>query len=277
MTEAITAGAERIAQAFAGARDEGRAALMPYMMGGFPDAETSVAVAESYAEAGADLIELGVPFSDPLADGQVIHAAATRALAAGATLEGVLEICERVAERVPVAPMVYANMVLARGPAEFARLLADAGAAGAIVPDLPLEEAGEVADQLRDVGIALVPLVAPTTPEERRRRICERAEGFVYVVSDTRVTGERDELPEGLAELVAAVRREASVPAAVGFGIGTPGQAAAVGRIADGVIIGTRLVRVVAEAAERGAAAEEVSEFLGAVRGAMSDSGRTVE
>jgi tryptophan synthase alpha chain len=277
MPEAATAGMERIAQAFAGARDEGRAALMPYMMGGFPDAETSVAVAESYVEAGADLVELGVPFSDPLADGPVIHAAATQALAAGATLESVLAICEQVAERVPVAPMVYANMVLARGPGEFARLLAGAGAAGAIVPDLPLEEAGEIGEELSRAGIPLVPLVAPTTPDERRRRICARAEGFVYVVSDTRVTGERDELPEGLADLVAAVRSEASVPAAVGFGIGTPEQAAAVGRIADGVIVGTRLVRAVAEAGGRRAAAEAVRGFLGAAREAMSDSGRLVE
>lgn len=250
---------------------------MPYLMGGFPDPETSLAVAESYVAAGADLIELGVPFSDPLADGPVIHAAATRALAAGATLEGVLAICEQVAERVPVAAMVYANMVLTRGAGEFARMLADAGAVGVIVPDLPLEEAGEVADQLHGVGIALVPLVAPTTPGERRRRICERAQGFVYVVSDTRVTGERDELPQGLAGLVDAVRGEARVPAAVGFGIGTAEQAAAVGRIADGVIIGTRLVRAVAESGGREQAVEAVGEFLRAARGAIADSGRPVE
>ena len=276
MAEATFTGRERIAAAFAAARDEGRAALMPYLMGGFPDAETSLAVAESYAEAGADLIELGVPFSDPLADGPVIQAAATRALAGGATLEGVLSICERVAGRVPVLPMVYANMVLVRGPSEFARLLADAGAAGAIVPDLPLEEAGEIGEELSGAGIALVLLVAPTTPDERRRRICEQTEGFVYVVSDTRLTGERDELPPGLAELVAAVRAEASAPAAVGFGIGTPEQAARVGRIADGVIVGTRLVRAVDEADGPGPAAEAVSGFIRAAREAMSDRGRSV-
>jgi tryptophan synthase alpha chain len=276
MAEATFTGRERIAAAFAAARDEGRAALMPYLMGGFPDAETSLAVAESYAEAGADLIELGVPFSDPLADGPVIHAAATRALAGGATLEGVLSICERVAGRVPVLPMVYANMVLVRGPSEFARLLADVGAAGAIVPDLPLEEAGEIGEELSGAGIALVLLVAPTTPDERRRRICKQTEGFVYVVSDTRVTGERDELPPGLAELVAAVRVEASAPAAVGFGIGTPEQAARVGRIADGVIVGTRLVRAVDEADGAGPAAEAVSGFIRAAREAMSDRGRSV-
>jgi tryptophan synthase alpha chain len=270
MVEASLTGRQQIAQAFTAAREEGRAALMPYLMGGFPDAETSLAVAGAYADAGADLIELGVPFSDPLADGPVIHAAATRALAAGATLEGVLSICESLAGRVPVMPMVYANMALARGPSEFARLLADAGAAGVIVPDLPREEAGEIQEELSGGGVALVPLVAPTTPAERRRRICERAEGFVYVVSDTRVTGERDGLPDGLAELVSAVRAEASVPAAVGFGIGTPEQAAAVGRIADGVIVGSRLVRAVSEAGNADDAARAVTDFLNEALAAMA-------
>src|SRR5215218_75223 len=262
MAEAAATGIERIAGAFDAARQEGRAALMPYAMGGFPDPDASRAIAEAYVDAGADLVELGVPFSDPLADGPVIHAAATRALAGGATLEGVLGICERVASRVPVVPMVYANMVLARGVSEFARLLARAGAAGAIVPDLPLEEAGELGEALAAGGIALVLLVVPTTPDARRKRIYASARGFVYVVSETRVTGERDELPEGLEELVAAVRAGASVPAAVGFGIGTPEQAAAVGRIADGVIIGSRLVRAAAQAGSGPAAAEEVSGFL---------------
>jgi tryptophan synthase alpha chain len=270
MVEASLTGRQKIAEAFTAAREEGRAALMPYLMGGFPDVETSLAVAGAYADAGADLIELGVPFSDPLADGPVIHAAATRALAAGATLESVLSICESLADRLPVMPMVYANMALARGPSEFARLLADAGAAGVIVPDLPLEEAGEIREELRGGGVALVPLVAPTTPAERRRRICERAEGFVYVVSDTRVTGERDGLPDGLAELVSAVRTEASVPAAVGFGIGTPEQVAAVGRIADGVIVGTRLVRAVSEAGNADDAAWAVTDFLNEALAALA-------
>jgi tryptophan synthase alpha chain len=270
MAEAHTTGAERIAAAFGAAREQGRAALMPYMMGGFPDLETSLAVADAYVEAGADLVELGVPFSDPLADGPVIHSAATRALAGGATLEGVLEICKRLAAGVPVVPMVYANMVLARGPEEFARLLADAGAAGAIVPDLPLGEGEEIGKALRAAGLAPVPLVAPTTPPERRRRICERAEGFVYVVSDTRVTGERDELPSGLPDLVAAVRQDAVAPVAVGFGIGTPEQAAAVGRVADGVIVGSRLVRAVAEADGPVAAATAVADFIRGARQAMA-------
>jgi tryptophan synthase alpha chain len=270
MAEVVATGVARIAQAFEAARSEGRAAVMPYMMGGFPDLETSRIVADAYAEAGADLVELGVPFSDPLADGPVIHAAGTTALAAGATLDAVLEIGERLAGRVPFVPMVYANMALARGSDEFAAMLAAAGASGAIIPDLPLGEADELGDALRDAGIAPVPLVAPTTPAERRRHICEGATGFVYVVSDTRVTGERDDLPAGLADLVEAVRAESTVPVAVGFGIGTPEQAATVGQIADGVIVGTRLVRAVAEADGPEESATAVSEFIGAAREAMA-------
>ena len=269
MTETTATGVGRIGDAFAAARADGRAALMPYMMGGFPDPETSEGVADAYVHAGGDLVELGVPFSDPLADGPVIHAAATEALASGATLEGALSIGERIAGTVPVVPMVYSNMILARGPAQVARLLADAGMAGAIVPDLPIDEAGEIGEELSAAGIPLVPLVAPTTPVERRRRICERAEGFVYVVSDTRVTGERDQLPRGLPELVGAVREEASVPAAVGFGIGTPEQAAQVGEIADGVIIGSRLVRAAGEGGSAQGAADAVGAFLGETRAAL--------
>ncbi len=266
---ATATGVERIATAFAEAHDQGRAALMPYLMGGFPDLDASAAIAEAYADAGADLIELGIPFSDPLADGPVIHAAGTEALARGATLESVLDACAGVATRVPTLTMAYANMVLAKGVERFAELLGEHGLAGAIVPDLPVEEAAELRGALDAVGLALVPMVAPTTPAERRRLICARAGGFVYVVSDVGVTGERDELPAGLADLVAAVRDEGAVPAAVGFGIGTPEQAAIVGKIADGVIVGTRLVRAVAEAPDADAAARAVGEFVRDARTAM--------
>jgi len=270
MAEATVTGAVRIAAAFENARSESRAALMPYMMAGFPDRETSLAVAEAYAESGADLVELGVPFSDPLADGPTIHAAATAALEAGTTLETALEVCEAISDRVPVALMVYANMVLAQGGAvEFARRALAAGAAGAIVPDLPLEEAEAVRTALGDAGLALVPLVAPTTPSERRARICAVAEGFIYVVSTVGTTGERDELPASLADLVAATKAEADVPVAVGFGIGTPAQAAEVGRVADGVIIGSRLVRAAGEAGGTEAAANAVGTFLRETRVAL--------
>jgi tryptophan synthase alpha chain len=259
-----------IADAFSAARSNGRAALMPYLMGGFPDADTAAAVADAYVDAGADLVELGVPFSDPLADGPVIHDAATRALAAGASLDAVLRTCEQIADRVPVVPMVYANMALARGPEALATALAEAGAAGAIVPDLPPDEGSELAEALKRAELALVPLVAPTSSPERRRQIAAEAEGFVYVVSDTRTTGERDRLPQQLADLVAAVRDDSPVPVAVGFGIGTPEQAAAVGDFADGVIIGSRLVRAAGEAGSPDQAARATGEFIRDCREAMS-------
>ena len=243
---------------------------MPYMMAGYPDLETSRAVAEAYAES-ADLIELGVPFSDPLADGPTIHAAATAALEAGATLEIALDVCEAISERVPVVFMVYANMVLAHGgAAEFARRALVAGAAGAIVPDLPLEEAERVREAFGDAGLALVPLVAPTTPPERRARICAAAQGFVYVVSTVGTTGERDEVPAELSDLVTATQAEAEVPVAVGFGIGTPAQAAQVGQVADGVIVGSRLVRAAGEAGGAEAAAQAVGDFLRETRVALA-------
>lgn len=271
MAEATLTGVERIAAAFATAKSEGRAALMPYMMAGYPDRESSLAIAAAYADSGADLIEFGVPFSDPLADGPTIHAAATAALEAGASFATALEVCRSVADRVPVVFMVYANMVLAHGgAAEFARFAAAAGAAGAIVPDMPLEEAGEVREALAAAGLALVPLVAPTTPPERRGRICASAAGFVYVVSTVGTTGERESVPADLAGLVAATKRDAEVPVAVGFGIGTAEQAAEVGEVADGVIVGSRLVRAAGEAGTPAAAAEAVADFLAETRTALA-------
>ena len=260
-----------IAAAFAKAGREGRAALMPYMMAGFPDRQTSLAVADAYAENGADLIELGVPFSDPLADGPTIHAAATSALEVGATLETALEVCASVADRVPVVLMAYSNMILAEdGAAAFAQRAAEAGASGVIVPDLPVDEAGPARDAFDAAGLALVPLLAPTNSVERRAEICAAGRGFVYFVSSVGTTGERAELPAGLLDLVAAVREDAEVPVAVGFGIGTPQQAATVGAAADGVIIGSRLVRAVGEAGSPQAAAEAVGTFLRETRAALA-------
>jgi len=271
VAEAAAVEADRIGGAFEAARAEGRAALMPYMMAGYPDQRSSLAVAAAYADSGADLIELGVPFSDPLADGPTIHAAATEALAHGANLASALEVCESVAQRVPVVLMVYANMVLAHGgAAEFARRAAAAGAAGAIVPDLPLGEAEDIREAFAAAGLALVPLVAPTTPAERRAAICAVARGFVYVVSTVGTTGERAAIPTGLVDLVAATKADAEVPVAVGFGIGTPEQAAEVGRIADGVIIGSRLVRAAGEAGSADAAADAVASFLSETRVALA-------
>ena len=265
-------GIERIAAAFAAAAADGRAALMPYLMAGFPDLETSAAVIDAYIDTGADLIELGVPYSDPLADGPVIHAAATAALQAGTTFTDALSLCERVSARVPVLPMVYANVVLTLGPDRFAAALENAGAAGAIVPDLPPGEDDAVAAALTERGLAPIGFVSPTTSPERLAQVAAGAVGFTYVVSLTGVTGERAELPPALGELVASFRAGSSAPAAVGFGIGTPEQAAAVGRIAEGVIIGTRLVRLVADASSRDDAVDAVSAFLADTRVALASS-----
>ena len=252
--EAPAAGAQRIAAAFS--RPGRRAALMPYLMGGFPEMESSRAIGRAYADAGADLVELGVPYSDPLADGPVIQAAGTRALRSGATLDGVLGVCEDLTPRLPVVLMVYANMVYARGLEAFTAALRDAGACGLIVPDLPIEEAPLVLDACDAAGLALVPLVAPTSPDERMSRIGARARGFLYTVAVTGITGERAALEDSWAPIVARARAHTAVPVALGFGIATSEQArAAADAGADGVIVGTRLVRAVAEHADDPAAA----------------------
>jgi tryptophan synthase alpha chain len=266
----MPSGIDTIAEAFAGARANGRrAALMPYLMGGFPDLETSRAIGLAYAEAGADLIELGVPFSDPLADGPVIHAAATTALRAGATLPGVLEVARAIAERVPVVLMCYANPIVVRGLERFVDALTVAGVSGLIVPDLPLEEATDVRTACRGRGLALVPLVAPTTPAERLERIGAGASGFVYAVSLTGTTGERAGVDGGMGAVIARAAAYTSVPVAVGFGISTPEQAAAAAAAgADGVIVGSRLVRAAGEADDPAAA---VSDLVRGFAAALSE------
>ena len=242
------AGVERIAGAFA--KHGRQAALMPYVMGGFPDRDRSSHVAQACVDGGADLMELGVPFSDPLADGPVIHAAATRALAGGSTVDEVLAVCAGVADRLPVLLMVYVNAVLARGFERFCRSAADAGACGLILPDLPHDEGGELRGACDAAGLACVPLVAPNTSEERLRAIAGDARGFVYTVSVAGTTGERGELPAELGVTVERVRAATRVPVAVGFGISTADQARQVAGMADGVIVGSRVVR----AAEEGGA-----------------------
>lgn len=242
-------GIERIGRAFA---EHGkRAALMPYIMGGYPTLEESLRIGHACVQAGADIIELGMPYSDPLADGPVIHAAGTEALAAGADVAGVLEVARALAPHVPVVLMCYANMVLAPGVEAFVQRLAQTGACGLIVPDLPLEETGEVLAACDAGGLALVPLVAPTTPPERLAQIGAQARGFLYTVSVVGTTGERAALSERFAEVVTAAKAATTAPVALGFGISTPEQAqqaAAAG--ADGVIVGTRLVRAAGEAAK---------------------------
>ncbi len=246
-------GIERIGQAFAGHGK--RAALMPYVMGGYPSLEESLRIGQACVQAGADVIELGVPYSDPLADGPVIHAAGTKALAAGANMAGVLEVARALSGEIPVVLMCYANMVLAPGVEAFVERLAVTGACGLIVPDLPLEETAGALAACDAAGIALVPLVAPTTPPERLARIGAQARGFLYTVSVVGTTGERAALSERFAEIVAAARAATAVPVALGFGISTPEQARqAADAGADGVIVGTRLVRAAGEGSDSAAA-----------------------
>jgi tryptophan synthase alpha chain len=234
------AGHDRIAAAFASSGK--RAALMPYLMGGFPTPAGSADVARAYVAGGADLVELGIPFSDPLADGPVVHEAGTTALAAGTTTDDVLDLGAELARHLPVVVMTYANLILARGIEAFAADLAERGLSGLIVPDVPFEEAPALLEACDASGVALVPLVAPTTPTERLAAIGARARGFLYTVSVAGTTGERAE--GEYADLVARAKDNTDVPVAVGFGIGTPERAVQVADAgADGVIVGSRLVR----------------------------------
>jgi tryptophan synthase alpha chain len=263
MSHVRTTGIERIAESFAATSK--RAALMPYLMGGYPTLAESVRIGEACVQAGADMLELGMPYSDPLADGPVIHAAGTRALEAGANVAGVLEVARSLSSSVPVVLMCYANMVYAPGAEAFVERLEQSGACGLIVPDLPQEEAGEVLEACDRRGLALVPLVAPTTTSERLAAIGARARGFLYTVSVVGTTGERRALGERFADVVARAKASTEVPVALGFGIGTPQQAAqAADAGADGVIVGTRLVRAAGEGDDPAAAVGQVVGELAA-------------
>ena len=231
---------------FAAARRAGRAVFMPYLVIGHPDIETSLALVEALAATGADLFELGIPFSDPLADGPVIQKATQHALDHGVTVTSCLAAVRELRDRGIQAGfnlMGYFNPILTYGLDRFCADAAAAGVDGVIVPDLPPEENGELAAACRNHGLALIRFLAPTSTAARVQMVTEQAEGFLYLVSLTGVTGARDALPTDLAAFVARVRALTSVPLAVGFGISTPEQAHSVSQIADGVIVGTGIVK----------------------------------
>jgi tryptophan synthase alpha chain len=240
----------RITAAFARCRREKRAAFIPFIMGGDPTLDALPDLMRAMVAGGADLVEIGVPFSDPIADGPINQRAATRALEAGATLSGILQ---RIAEArdgmdVPVVLFTYFNLIHRRGIVTFAEQAASSGVDGVLCVDLPPDEAAdEVAPALTANGIDPIFLLAPTSTDERIKGVVRASRGFVYYVSRTAVTGERATLPPELIGDLRRLRRRIKLPIAVGFGISTREQAAAVGGIADGVVVGSTLVRLVEE------------------------------
>lgn len=247
-----TAGARRIADAFARARAEGRAALIPYIVAGYPDAERSLEVACAAIDNGADLLEVGLPYSDPLADGATLQRASQGALAAGATFDRSLALVGRiVAARpgVPVVAMGYANQLIGGGDGrDRAQGLAKAGVAGVIVADLTPDEGGPFEAVAAEAGIAVIYLVAPTTAPDRRATVAGRSGGFLYCVSLVGVTGARTSLPPTVAKLVREVKAASPIPVAVGFGVSRPAHVRAIAKAgADGVIVASALVDALGE------------------------------
>ncbi len=244
---------DKLAAVFAANRAAGRKALAPFVTAGDPDVSTTVAVLEAIDRAGASLCELGVPYSDPIADGPVIQSSYTRALGAGITLEGIFGIAREASARVqmPILAMASYSLIFRRGIQRFVADATAAGLAGFVVPDLPLEESDELDAACRTAGLALVRLVTPTTPPDRAEQIARRSTGFLYCVSVAGVTGARTELPPGLLDRITWLRTKTDVPILVGFGISGADQARAVAAVADGVIVGSALVRRVAELASQ--------------------------
>lgn len=261
----------RIALAFERARSEGRKSLIAYLCAGDPSLDATERMVPAIAEAGADVIELGIPFSDPIADGPTIQAASQRALDAGTTLTQVLERVARLRRagcQVPLVLMGYLNPMVAMGVEPFCARAAEAGVDGLIVPDLPYDEASELGDAAARHGIDLILLAAPTTLPERLAEIGRRTRGFLYFVSVTGVTGTRAELPSDLPEKLAAVKARTSAPVAVGFGIATPDQARALSAHADAVVVGSAIVKAIeASKGEVEPVAALVRSLAGALRG----------
>lgn len=243
--------------------------FMPYFPLGYPDLETSVNVIESLAKNGADLIEVGLSFSDPLADGPVIQQATQVALEKGITVKKSLEAVKELRNRgvtIPLILMGYYNPMLAYGLEKFIRDAKEAGADGFIIPDLPMEEAEEFTAVAGD--LPLIQMLAPTSPDERMEAIARNAKGFIYLVSVTGVTGERREISNDLGALIARVRAHTSAPVCVGFGIGTPEQAKQVGQLADGVIVGSACVKMIGGSPKP---VETAKQFAAEFRSALSE------
>jgi len=242
-------------------RAAGRKLLVPYITGGVDGWEDAIRAA---ALAGADAVEVGIPFSDPVIDGPVIQAASLKALQAGATPAGIVDALSRLDAGIPVAVMTYYNIVFRAGHERFARSLAEAGVAGAIIPDLPLEEAGPWCEAADAAGVETVLLAAPTAPDERLPRICARSRGFVYAVGVLGVTGERDRLADSAVEMARRLKAVTDLPVMVGVGVSNAEQAALAVRVADGVIQGASVMRRLLDGGP-----EAVGAYVAEVRAAI--------
>lgn len=249
----------------------GHTALLPYLTAGLPDPQSSPELFAAMADAGADGFEIGIPYSDPLMDGPVIQAASAAALAAGTDLGAALAVIGEVVERTgkPALAMTYANVVFRTGPDEFCRRLAATGARGLIVPDMPLEEAAPVEEAAAAHGVGVVLFVAPTSSDERIAAVAAHDPAFIYGVAEMGVTGEREQSSGRARQLAARVRALTDIPLVLGVGISTPEQAALAGELADGVIVGTALVRRVLEAPTPAEAATSLGEAVTALRAAL--------
>lgn len=250
-------------------KSEGRKALVAFLTAGYPDDNTFVELVGAAGLAGCDVVEIGIPFSDPIADGPVIQKASAHALSRGMTLARALDLSRTISRDTgpPLVAMSYINPILSMGTAVFAETAAASGVSGVILPDVPLEEARELRPLLLRAGVTPVDLVAPTSSEDRIAAIARHAAGFLYLVSVAGVTGARAALPETLPAFIARVRPHTTVPLYVGFGVSTPAQAAAVARDADGVVIGSRIIQIVEDAGRD--AVRRVGEFLSEVREAL--------
>ncbi len=254
----------RISRTFRKLKERGETGLIPFLTAGDPDLATTEELLRALAKAGADIIELGVPFSDPMADGPTIQKASERALAAGASLRGILDVVARFRAEsdIPIVLMGYFNPVFVFGVREFAAESARAGVDGVLLVDLPAEEREELHPALKQAGVDLIQLIAPTTPPERMAALARNAEGFIYYVSMTGVTGSRRADPEEIRFAVGALRAQSPVPVAVGFGIDSPEAAAEIGAFADAVVVGSALVKVVGEHSGSSELVPRAAEFV---------------
>jgi len=254
----------RIDACFASLREKGETALIPFLTAGDPDLETTEALVLAMAEAGADVIELGVPFSDPTAEGPTIQRSSNRALKQGTSLRSILQLVRRLRSKIdlPLVLMGYANPLHAMGAKAFAEAASEVGVDGIIIPDLTPEDGAAYLDPCRKAGIHPILLAAPTTRPERLEMLVRETRGFLYYVSLQGVTGARADLAQGIEEKVLKAKALGDVPVCVGFGVGTPDQAAVIGRYADGVVIGSAIVDRIEAASSRASAVEGVARFI---------------